>query len=333
MPTIDVDGVGRLAFPVLPAQAERLIAVAEGKETVVDREVRRTWQVDSSKVRIGGTQAGLATTLPYLEDLAVRWERRDTSIQSPLWHEADALSGHMLRSWPRSSWRADDGAQAGRMLDLQIRLGNVERINAFLSAEGHYAASDNGAIVRAAAVLPPARATDPLVPIVRRNASANLAACGDLLLRCVGAGGRSGADRRSLDRCVAGDPAKRKQLDTWTRPTPVKPGFVVDLLTATSRIDAGSRRARSSTCWPGRRHTSPTTCWSPLLSRLPSRRKARRVRQRRGSEKALSTTRHRIALPLEAPRDWTRTNPLKCTCGDYRGLGRSWLHRISSNGA
>src|SRR5271165_6618016 len=60
MPTIDVDGVGRIAFPILSAQAERLVAIAEaapygrGEETVVDREVRRTWQVDSARVRIGG---------------------------------------------------------------------------------------------------------------------------------------------------------------------------------------------------------------------------------------------------------------------------------------
>ena len=60
MPAIDVDGVGRIAFPILPAQAERLAAIAEaapygrGEETLVDREVRRTWQVDSARVRIGG---------------------------------------------------------------------------------------------------------------------------------------------------------------------------------------------------------------------------------------------------------------------------------------
>ena len=29
MPTIYVDGVGRIAFPILPAQAERLVAIAE----------------------------------------------------------------------------------------------------------------------------------------------------------------------------------------------------------------------------------------------------------------------------------------------------------------
>src|SRR6266852_598505 len=60
MPAIDVEGVGRIAFPVLPAQVDGLVAIAEaapygrGEATVVDRDVRRTWQIDSRKVRIGG---------------------------------------------------------------------------------------------------------------------------------------------------------------------------------------------------------------------------------------------------------------------------------------
>ena len=72
MPTIDIDG--RIAFPILRVQAERLAAIAEaapygrGEETVVDREVRRTWPVDSAKVRIGGrhwdkTLAGLVADI------------------------------------------------------------------------------------------------------------------------------------------------------------------------------------------------------------------------------------------------------------------------------
>ncbi len=60
MPAIDVDGIGRIAFPVLSSQVEKLVAIAEaapygrGEETVVDRDVRRTWQVNSARVRIGG---------------------------------------------------------------------------------------------------------------------------------------------------------------------------------------------------------------------------------------------------------------------------------------
>jgi hypothetical protein len=44
----------------LPVQAEQLVSIAEAapygraEETVIDREVRRTWQIDSDRVRIGG---------------------------------------------------------------------------------------------------------------------------------------------------------------------------------------------------------------------------------------------------------------------------------------
>src|SRR5258705_8790498 len=72
MPTIDVDGVGRIAFPILPIQAERLVAIAEaapygrGEETGVDREVRRTLEVDSAQGWVGGGPLGktLDGTLP-----------------------------------------------------------------------------------------------------------------------------------------------------------------------------------------------------------------------------------------------------------------------------
>ncbi len=59
-PRLDVEGVGTIAFPLLPVQAEQLIAVAErapygrGEETIVDTAVRRTWQIAPGRVRIGG---------------------------------------------------------------------------------------------------------------------------------------------------------------------------------------------------------------------------------------------------------------------------------------
>ncbi|MEJ0016430.1 MAG: 2OG-Fe(II) oxygenase [Acetobacteraceae bacterium] len=60
MPALDVDGVGPIALPLLPAQAQSLIGVAEaapygrGQETRVDPTVRRTWQIGPDRVRIGG---------------------------------------------------------------------------------------------------------------------------------------------------------------------------------------------------------------------------------------------------------------------------------------
>src|ERR1700730_15118155 len=57
---LEVDGVGVVALPLLPAPAEQRIALAErapygrGADTLVNTDVRRTWQIGADRVRIGG---------------------------------------------------------------------------------------------------------------------------------------------------------------------------------------------------------------------------------------------------------------------------------------
>ena len=59
-PHLEVEGVGRIALPLLPLQAEQLVTVAEhapygrGQETIVDTQVRRTWQIDAHRVTLSG---------------------------------------------------------------------------------------------------------------------------------------------------------------------------------------------------------------------------------------------------------------------------------------
>ncbi|MEF8754734.1 MAG: 2OG-Fe(II) oxygenase [Accumulibacter sp.] len=59
-PRLEVDGVGPIALPLLPAQAAALVAVAEqapygrGNDTLVDTDVRRTWQIAADRVQLGG---------------------------------------------------------------------------------------------------------------------------------------------------------------------------------------------------------------------------------------------------------------------------------------
>jgi 2OG-Fe(II) oxygenase superfamily len=59
-PSLRVDGVGPVALPLLPMQAEQLIAVAQqapygrGEQTLIDPTVRRTWQISPDRVHIEG---------------------------------------------------------------------------------------------------------------------------------------------------------------------------------------------------------------------------------------------------------------------------------------
>lgn len=57
-PALEVAGVGPVAFPLLPVQAEQLRALAEaapygrGDQTLVDAQVRRTWQLPPDRIHL-----------------------------------------------------------------------------------------------------------------------------------------------------------------------------------------------------------------------------------------------------------------------------------------
>jgi predicted 2-oxoglutarate/Fe(II)-dependent dioxygenase YbiX len=59
-PRLEVEGVGQVALPLLPVQAQQLIKIAErapygrGPETIIDTSVRRTWQIGPDRVCLGG---------------------------------------------------------------------------------------------------------------------------------------------------------------------------------------------------------------------------------------------------------------------------------------
>ncbi len=59
-PALEVEGVGPNALPLLPFQAEQLIAAAvrvlhgRGRDTIVNTGVRRTWQTEADRTRLRG---------------------------------------------------------------------------------------------------------------------------------------------------------------------------------------------------------------------------------------------------------------------------------------
>lgn len=88
-PQLEVEGVGPVSLPLLPVQqAKQLIAVADqapygrGEQTLLDSNVRRTWQIDADRVRIAGRHwegtleaivaraaEGLGVTAPVVAEL------------------------------------------------------------------------------------------------------------------------------------------------------------------------------------------------------------------------------------------------------------------------
>jgi hypothetical protein len=138
-----------------------------------------------------------------------------------------------------------------------------------------------------------------------------------------------------LINALPGDPAKREQVDTWTPPTPVEAGFVVDLLTATSRIDVGlaARAIEHLLAWPKTYKLDGVLVPAALaIAKLVEDKAWPAVG--RLHEAALDHLRRRIAQPLEARHGIgpgpPHSNALVATAVDW---ARSWLRRIKSNGA
>jgi predicted 2-oxoglutarate/Fe(II)-dependent dioxygenase YbiX len=88
-PNLEVEGVGPIAFPLLPVQVEQLIAVAEqapygrGEETLVDPDVRRTWQINADQIRIQGRR--WSQTLESIVDRAAEGLGVTDSVNAELY--------------------------------------------------------------------------------------------------------------------------------------------------------------------------------------------------------------------------------------------------------
>lgn len=60
LPGVIVDGVGRIAFPLLPEQAKKIASVADqapygrGEETLIDRDIRDVLQIEPGRFQLLG---------------------------------------------------------------------------------------------------------------------------------------------------------------------------------------------------------------------------------------------------------------------------------------
>jgi predicted 2-oxoglutarate/Fe(II)-dependent dioxygenase YbiX len=272
-------------------------------------------------------QAGLRTTLPYLAELTRRWEESDKNAAPALWQQAQELSGHMLRLWPRQhrySYQDGSPGDAATMLRLSTRLHDADSIDAFLAtitAAGLYGKGDNEAILMATRLLRQERTAELLERIIAANAPQALGACADLLARAAAAAAADGGtlDLRpaatTLLSLLPGDPARAPNPAMMWRTPIVDEAVVVDTLAALGGIDAGLADAVADymLAWP--KTYDVDAILIPALLRLNEQTVSRNLPAvRRLRSVCVEHLRARIAQPLEPPRDWTRASTLTCRC-------------------
>jgi predicted 2-oxoglutarate/Fe(II)-dependent dioxygenase YbiX len=276
-------------------------------------------------------QGGLPVTLPYLGELTGRWAAGDQDQELPLWQEAHQLAGHMLRTWQKEPFypRQVGESSGAKMLGLMTRLRDTEHAESILAdiiATGGHGKNDNETVQLALGLFSAPRAAQWLETIVAANAEICPCSCADLLARRT----RVGAIADSLAKAgkalllaLPSDTARLSQVAAPWQLQKIDAGFVVDSVSALSRIEAALADSAVDhlLVWP--KTFDMDAVILPAVRQMVQQAGA-------GSMAALDRLRAaclnhlhaRVAIPLEAPVDWTRTGTKGCQCVSCRALDR-----------
>ncbi|NNM62529.1 MAG: 2OG-Fe(II) oxygenase [Steroidobacteraceae bacterium] len=278
-------------------------------------------------------QAGLAVTLPYLDDLVGRWEAVGAEQETPLWCAAHELTGRMVAQWPKQSWypRESEGpSEVTRLLTLLTRLRDtamIERGLRDIVATGHHEKGDNDAIIGGLACLPAERLSALLEQIIAGTAATAFAACADLLAR-VTTFRQQHPELRLVDAArpilakLPGDPAHGVKPEPWQDQARMRPGVVVDLLSGLAAIDATLAERAADHILARPQHYAPDSILIPALRRLTTLTTSPSQAIERLRAACLAHLRARTAEPLAPPPDWRRASKLSCRCSRCADLAR-----------
>jgi hypothetical protein len=274
-------------------------------------------------------QAGLAATLPYLEDMTQRWTDGGSDFDSPLRRDAHDLADHMIEQWPKQGWnprRDDTPTDATRMLAALTRLQDIACIESFLTgvtAAGVYTRADNPAILGALGLLPREAGVALIERIVRATGATAFAACADLLARATAA-----APDHARSLCSAASalidalPSHAGSKQPWEEPrSKVEASFIVDLQTALAGIDEAMADRAVARILALPQTYDPDAVLIPAAKLLQGVAHASPAGSRLHAA-CLAHLRARIAEPLAPPPDWRRPSAVGCRCVHCTELSR-----------
>jgi hypothetical protein len=319
-------------LPYLEHLAERLRAKGAGVEESLKTEARElaghmlaTWP---DRPHLGPVDATWWDTVDDVETNA------DDDVEADADDETDdAQDGNV-----------DEGRSVSpiaRFIAALTDLDDRERLVAALEqlmSQGSHGKADNAAILGALEVLPADQAAGLLNAIVTANAVDAPGACADLLRRA-SAGlfarqpGQLGGAASSLVDRLPGDAASAPK-DEWGRPrvATMDAPLVVDLAAVVDRVDAGlaARTAQYVLAWP--HHFDPDKVLVPAAKGMATTARTPGSAAEALHAAAIAHLEARIALRLEAPRDWARPSDIvscKCPfCRDLAAFLADPLHEI-----
>lgn len=278
--------------------------------------------------------AGLAISLPYLAAQTDSWQASGADPASACWHDAHLLATQIIKHWPASRpslWRTTPG-DASQFLACLCRLQDRTSALRFLteiSAKGNFGAGDNAALSAATGLLSADQTAEVIEKIIAHN-SAQHEAGANLLYR-VAVDLAEDAHlltpaAKSLVTALPGDPALAPlpgPENGWRQRVAATPALIADLFGALYLIgssDLGKEVVAQILTWP---QTFPLDAAVlpaalELCERLPKAQGWLPIQDLNAA--CLAHLARRIAEPLEAPADFTRSGKISCQCANCKQL-------------
>jgi len=273
-------------------------------------------------------EAGVVAALPYFRQLV----EKGAATRK----EAAALARRMIGDWSDDSerWgsypaRAPESGHRTEMIALLRQLGDAGLLERFITkaVTPGYDGSENAELVAAAGTLGVVKAPGVLSALVASRTADRPSECAELLLALsekpsksllkVARALVSGIDRTGVTPPRAEDfgwePEERRR--------PPDARFIVNLLAALARLEAGTLRATAAGKLAARPEVfDPVSVVVPALEQIGGARSRTDAAFRHLWTPMAEFLLERSARPPEPPSDWRQKAALSCKCSDCREL-------------